>query len=158
MSCWANAQKKRQQCSDIDWLSYIIKNTETEKWEYDFWCGTERVSDVYSWCRMIFTNSFHGTVFSILFQKKKFYSVYKENGRISNLLTFLNLESRHIKAENEIDDTEVIDYTVLQTGFAVTEVSLLIIWRKELSNEIDRGISLQMNRERYRQKLILSKR
>ena len=58
---------------------------------------------------MIFTNSFHGTVFSILFQKK-FYSVYKENGRISNLLTFLNLESRHIKAENEIDDTEVIDY------------------------------------------------
>ncbi len=58
---------------------------------------------------LIFTNSFHGTVFSILFQKK-FYSVYKENGRITNLLTFLNLESRHIKAENEIDDTEVIDY------------------------------------------------
>ena len=51
--------------------------------------------------KMVVTNSFHGTVFSILFQKK-FYSVYKENGRIENLLGFLGLEKRHIQNENEI--------------------------------------------------------
>ena len=59
---------------------------------------------------MIFTNSFHGTVFSILFQKK-FYSVYKENGRISNLLAFLNLEERHITAEDAMNYADGIDYT-----------------------------------------------
>ena len=59
---------------------------------------------------MIFTNSFHGTVFSILFQKK-FYSVYKENGRISNLLAFLNLEERHITAEDAMNYADGINYT-----------------------------------------------
>lgn len=59
--------------------------------------------------KLVVTNSFHGTVFSILFQKK-FYSVYKENGRIDNLLGFLGLESCHIQEETQINLTEEIDY------------------------------------------------
>lgn len=59
--------------------------------------------------KMVVTNSFHGTVFSILFQKK-FYSVYKENGRIENLLGFLGLSDRHIKDEAEILLEKEIDY------------------------------------------------
>lgn len=56
---------------------------------------------------LVVTNSFHGTVFSILFQKK-FYSVYKENGRIENLLSFLDLSERHITNTEEIRiDAEV---------------------------------------------------
>lgn len=59
--------------------------------------------------KMVITNSFHGTVFSILFQKK-FYSVYKENGRIDNLLGFLGLQERHITGENLIQPEKEIDY------------------------------------------------
>ncbi|MBR5564887.1 MAG: polysaccharide pyruvyl transferase family protein [Roseburia sp.] len=59
--------------------------------------------------KMVVTNSFHGTVFSILFQKK-FYSVYKENGRIDNLLSFLGLEERHITEERQIQLEKEIDY------------------------------------------------
>lgn len=59
--------------------------------------------------KMVVTNSFHGTVFSILFQKK-FYSVYKENGRIDNLLGFLGLNDRHITEENQIHLDQEIDY------------------------------------------------
>lgn len=58
---------------------------------------------------LVLTNSFHGTVFSILF-RKKFFSVYQTNGRISNLLTFLNLENRHIRGDEEIDFLTDIDY------------------------------------------------
>ena len=59
--------------------------------------------------KMVVTNSFHGTVFSILFQKK-FYSVYKENGRIDNLLGFLGLKERHITEENQVRIEQEIDY------------------------------------------------
>jgi hypothetical protein len=58
---------------------------------------------------MVLTNSFHGTVFSILFQKD-FYSVYHTNGRIENLLGFLGLEERHIQVENEMQLNSEIDY------------------------------------------------
>ena len=88
---------------------------------------------------MIFTNSFHGTVFSILFQKK-FYSVYKENGRISNLLAFLNLEERHITAEDAMNYADGIDYTMWGINFVITEGSLLNILRKGLNNESHRRI------------------
>lgn len=59
--------------------------------------------------KMVVTNSFHGTVFSILF-RKKFYSVYKENGRIENLLGFLGLEERHITDAAGISLEDEIDY------------------------------------------------
>lgn len=59
--------------------------------------------------KMVVTNSFHGTVFSILFGKK-FYSVYKENGRIENLLGFLGLKERHITEESQVHTEQDIDY------------------------------------------------
>lgn len=62
---------------------------------------------------MVLTNSFHGTVFSILFQKK-FYSVYEVNGRISNLLSYLQLEKRHITKEEDICVTDKIDYETIE--------------------------------------------
>lgn len=58
---------------------------------------------------IVMTNSFHGTVFSILFEKK-FYSVYQENGRIENLLEFLGLTKQHIADETELALTREPDY------------------------------------------------
>ena len=57
----------------------------------------------------IVTNSFHGTVFSILFEKR-FYSVYKSDTRKDELLRHLNLRSRHINKCAEVDLNEEIDY------------------------------------------------
>ena len=59
---------------------------------------------------MVLTNSFHGTVFSIIFGKK-FYSVYKENNRISHLLDFLRMSERHITQAKKIDVNAEIDYS-----------------------------------------------
>ena len=59
--------------------------------------------------KLVVTNSFHGTVFSILFQKK-FFSVYKENGRIENLLTFLGIAERHIQNEDGVILEKEINY------------------------------------------------
>jgi len=57
----------------------------------------------------VVTNSFHGTVFSILYQRK-FYSVYKKNGRVDNLLGFLDIPERHVENETQINTADTIDY------------------------------------------------
>ncbi len=67
--------------------------------------------------KLVMTNSFHGTVFSILFGKK-FYSVYGENGRIENLLGFMELTDRHIKDANGISLEKEIDYSQAEIRLA----------------------------------------
>ena len=57
----------------------------------------------------VLTNSFHGTIFAILFQRR-FYSVYRENARIENLLNRLELTNCHIYSMQELDDNLQIDY------------------------------------------------
>lgn len=58
----------------------------------------------------VVTNSFHGTVFSLLYHKL-FYAVYKKNSRIENLLTFIKKKERHIEDEKGLDLTATIDYS-----------------------------------------------
>ena len=57
----------------------------------------------------VLTNSFHGTAFSIIFEKQ-FYSYYKKDSRIDNLLTKLNLSNRHISSFADVDLNDSIDY------------------------------------------------
>lgn len=52
---------------------------------------------------LVLTNSFHGTVFSILFHKN-FYSICKNNMRIENLLATLGLEKCCIYNKSMIND------------------------------------------------------
>lgn len=61
---------------------------------------------------LVVTNSFHGTAFSIIYQKK-FYSVItsKVGSRISGLLEILHLEDRIISQHEDITDLDQeIDY------------------------------------------------
>jgi hypothetical protein len=77
--------------------------------------------------KLVLTNSFHGTVFSILFQKK-FYSVYGTNGRIDNLLHVLGLEDRHITGEEQIfPEVEIVysDSTVKLEEYRKVSVDYL---------------------------------
>lgn len=57
----------------------------------------------------ILTNSFHGTIFSILYHKS-FYSVYTKDERKDDLLKAVDLEKRHINEVSEIDLQDHIDY------------------------------------------------
>lgn len=57
----------------------------------------------------VLTNSFHGTVFSIIYSKK-FYSVYNTDDRKDNLLKHLKLQSRHIYSINDINIAQQINY------------------------------------------------
>ena len=60
----------------------------------------------------IVTNSFHGTVFSILFEKM-FYTVKigGVNSRIENLLNIAELSERNIEDVNQIDLGNQIDFS-----------------------------------------------
>lgn len=60
----------------------------------------------------IVTNSFHGTAFSIIFNKQ-FYSVYQNDARKDNLLEQFGLQSRHIKNCFDIDLRRSIDYSLI---------------------------------------------
>ncbi len=59
----------------------------------------------------VFTNSFHGTAFSIIMEKE-FYAVDNKNGgsRIVNLLSKAGLKNRLISEYDEIDNNSFIEY------------------------------------------------
>lgn len=61
---------------------------------------------------MVVTNSFHGTAFSIMFEKD-FYSVIKsvENNRIRSLLNMLKLTNRIIDSDRSMLPDEPINYS-----------------------------------------------
>lgn len=61
----------------------------------------------------VVTNSFHGTVFSIIFQKK-FYCIYGFDTRKDELLAHLGLSSRHITKHAEVNLNEEINYLEVQ--------------------------------------------
>ena len=60
---------------------------------------------------MVITNSFHGTIFSILFEKN-FYTVKiaEVNSRIENLLNICDLNNRCINSEEGFDNSQTIKY------------------------------------------------
>ena len=68
----------------------------------------------------IITNSFHGTVFSIIFEKS-FYSVLPQEraGRIKDLLHDINLEVRIIHDKEEVILDENIDYNLINEKIEV---------------------------------------
>ena len=45
-------------------------------------------------------------------------SVYKKNGRVDNLLGFLNIPNRHVETPEQMDLENVIDYADVQEKLA----------------------------------------
>lgn len=63
--------------------------------------------------KFVVTNSFHGTVFSVLYEKL-FYSVYSSDARKDELLEHLDLRRRHIYSIAEVDLNDCIKYDRVQ--------------------------------------------
>lgn len=57
----------------------------------------------------IITNSFHGLVFSIIFQKQ-FYGIYHKDARKDGLLSKLGLEHRKVHTISQVDLNDRIDF------------------------------------------------
>lgn len=78
--------------------------------------GPKEFLNCFQYANIIFTNSFHGTAFSIIMEKE-FYSVDNKNGgsRIVNLLCKAELENRLISEYNEIDNNTSIEYNIVKT-------------------------------------------
>ncbi len=58
---------------------------------------------------IVITNSFHGTIFSIIFEKQ-FYNFHDEDMRIDGLINRLKIKSRNLK-NNNIEAMQVIEYS-----------------------------------------------
>lgn len=82
----------------------------------------------------VVTNSFHGTVFSILYERK-FFSVYKKNGRVDNLLGFLGLFERHVETPEQMKIEAVIDYAAVSKKLAGYRRASIDFLRESLSEE-----------------------
>ena len=85
----------------------------------------------------IVSDSFHMTVFSIIFNKK-FISIYSQNSfndRIANILKWLNLENRHLEHYN--------DFAILDNDIDYTDVNKLLDEKnKEMRNLLNEKIQL----------------
>ena len=80
---------------------------------------------------IVITNSFHGTVFSIIYGRP-FYSVYKKNGRVDNLLEFLQIPEKHVSSADEIDEITEIHYEDVHKRLAEYRESSLQFLRENL--------------------------
>lgn len=76
--------------------------------------GIEEFLWLFENAEFVVTNSFHGTVFALIF-RKNFFSVLKEKNpyRVSNLLSSIDLISRLINNRKDIDNIDlIVDYSV----------------------------------------------
>lgn len=85
--------------------------------------------------RYVVTNSFHGTVFSIIY-KKQFYSVYDEDMRKNELLKKLDLQERHIKNVNQLNLVKEIDYVTVYNKLQVLKEESLGYLEQSLAKSI----------------------
>lgn len=96
--------------NDYKSLSYADKNISD--------AGPVEFMELINSCQLFISNSFHGTVFSIIFEKE-FYvfniRILKNNSRMADLLSLLKLSNRHISSKEQINLTESIDYSEVKT-------------------------------------------
>lgn len=72
---------------------------------------------LFKYADFVVTDSFHGTAFSIIFQRQ-FITLYLNDGhdnRAHSLLHSLHLQSRHLTIDNPITNLSAIDYNCVET-------------------------------------------
>lgn len=97
--------------------NYIIKDTNLAGWGNNHNISTPQISVedwlyTFSSAKLIINDSFHATVFSILFHKSFVVIVNQQRGasRIRSLLNMFGLEDRMVTSLNDISNFRDIDY------------------------------------------------
>lgn len=99
---------------------YQLRRLKSHHQYADF--GPEEFLQYIKNAKFVITNSFHGTVFSIIFQKQ-FYSVYDQDSRKQTLLEKLGLEDRHVSVAGDIDLNKQIDYFTVRNKLEMARES-----------------------------------
>lgn len=77
-------------------------------------CGPKEFLTLFYYSEFIITNSFHGTCFSIIFEKNFYFIPLKgSEGRVTSLLSLLGLENRRAATFKEININDNIDYEII---------------------------------------------
>lgn len=103
----------------LHYYSFQVKPENVDDIAY---AGPSQFLELLYGAEAVVTNSYHGTVFSILFQKP-FVAVYNENARIDNLLKIVGLENAHYRngnrlAKSELNNIEKLnEYTEISKKF-----------------------------------------
>ncbi len=91
-------------------LTPFVHNYTVSSSEIHDECGPAEYIGYFQNAAYVITNSFHGTVFSIIFEKPFMaFSHSSKNARLKNLLRICNLDSRLIGSEDNLDITKIDD-------------------------------------------------
>lgn len=84
----------------------------------------------------VITNSFHGTVFSLIFERN-FYSVLPSQraGRITDLLNNMGINTRIIQDESQVNINNNIDYTEVKEKINCLRVKSIDFLKKGVTKE-----------------------
>ena len=118
-------------------ISYSLKRRLKAK--YEKIVGPLEFLGLFKNAKYVVTNSFHGTAFSILFNKDFFIEMLPEsrgvNSRLVNLLNLFNLQSREIiDGQNKYIHKE-IDYTYINKKLEKERASSIQFIRKIIDGE-----------------------
>lgn len=89
---------------------------------------------LFRYAKYVITDSFHGTLFSIIY-KKEFVDIYPPNfsSRLESILKLLGLENRHVKDFENYDwCADSIDYTKVDTIIETKKNETMAFLRKNL--------------------------
>lgn len=105
---------------------YVIKNHYLEYFFYNFKkyyeCGPLEFLNIIKNAELVITSSFHGTVFSIIFNKLFFAVNGMKDIRISNILKKYDLEDRSISLENiELKFKDVYNINFKKANLVINE-------------------------------------
>jgi hypothetical protein len=76
--------------------------------------GPQEFLSLIKYAQYIFTSSFHGVAFAVIFRKQFFSMVKTATERVESLLRILSLENRRIYHSSEIDRSRVINYAEIE--------------------------------------------
>lgn len=73
-------------------------------------CGPDEFLSYIRYADFVVTTSFHGTAFSIIFQKQFVCPIFRKNKRIESLLSLVGLGERIIQTSSEVINLSKIDF------------------------------------------------
>lgn len=101
-------------------------------------CGPIEFLNIVKFSKMVFTGSYHGTIFSILFRKNFFVVPHStKNSRMENLLSLLNIKERMLPTDSSIYksiimNASIIDYAKLEDSISNDQIKTRDYIRKTI--------------------------
>ena len=78
------------------------------------YCGPDEFLSYIRYADFVVTTSFHGTTFSIIFQKQFVCPIFRKNKRIESLLSLVGLGERMIHTSSEVLNLSKIDFNKVE--------------------------------------------